>query len=51
MPPKPSNIYCLRCGAKTGNAGVVKKTQTSNGRNMLSCKCAKCGGKKNQFTK
>lgn len=47
----PSSVYCLRCKQKTKNEGTVKKTKTSNGRNMIKTKCAKCGLTKSQFTK
>ena len=43
-----SNIYCLRCKAKTGN-GQATVVQTKNGKYMVKAKCTKCGGVKNQF--
>ena len=51
MPSKSSNIYCVKCRAKTANSGVAKHKTTKNGRDMVQCKCAKCGTVKSQFVK
>ena len=42
--------YCLRCRKDTENINL-KVSQTSNGRTMVSSKCAICGGKKSRFIK
>lgn len=45
-----SEIYCLKCKAKTGTKDVSKHT-TTNGRHMLKGICATCGKKKSKFVK
>lgn len=45
-----SEIYCLKCKAKTGTSNPSKHT-TSNGRHMVKGVCEKCGCKKSKFVK
>ena len=42
--------YCLKCRKDTENINS-KVSKTSNGRTMLSLKCAICGSKKSRFIK
>ena len=42
--------YCLKCRKKTENINP-RVSKTSNGRTMVSSKCAKCGGKKSRIIK
>ena len=42
--------YCLKCRKDTENINP-KVSNTSNGKTMISSKCAICGSKKSRFTK
>ena len=42
--------YCLKCRKKTENMNP-RVSKTSNGRAMVSSKCAICGSKKSRFVK
>lgn len=43
-------IYCVRCKKKTKSQNA-KKVKTKNGKNMIKCQCAACGGNKSCFCK
>ena len=42
--------YCLKCRKDTENINP-KVSNTSNGKTMISSKCAICGSKKSRFIK
>ena len=42
--------YCLKCRKNTENMNP-RVSKTSNGRAMVSSKCAICGSKKSRFVK
>ena len=42
--------YCLKCKQDTENINL-RVSNDSNGKTMLSSKCAKCGSKKSRFIK
>ena len=44
-----TNLYCVKCGKRTGNQFEPKRVVTKNNRNMLKTKCKVCGTQKSQF--